>query len=223
MSRIQFSGIILTFLFFCSAGTTRAQANWESLFNGQNLEGWKLINGYAKYDVKDGAIVGSSVFGSPNSFLVTEKNYSDFILEFEFRVLGGLNSGVQFRSESKADYREGKVHGYQYEIDPGERAWTGGIFDESRRGWLYPLTDKPDARAAYRKDEWNLGRIEAVGPSIKTYLNGTLCAELRDEMTLSGFIGLQVHRVKDPNREGLTVEWRNLRICTQNIPTELTK
>ncbi len=207
----------------CSAPFTKAQDNWEPLFNGKNLKGWKQLNGEAKYEVKDGIIVGTSVFGTPNSFLVTEKSYSDFILEFEFRVLGGLNSGVQFRSASRADYREGKVHGYQYEIDPAERAWTGGIFDESRRGWLYPLTKNPPARTAYRQKEWNMGRIEAVGKSIKTYLNGVLCSDLLDDMTLSGFIGLQVHQVKDPKREGLTVEWRNIRICTRNIGQELIR
>ncbi|MDP3912227.1 MAG: DUF1080 domain-containing protein [Bacteroidota bacterium] len=208
-------------LIFCIAGYLVAQENWTPLFNGKNLKGWKQLNGTAKYEVKDGTIVGISKFGTPNSFLVTEKNYGDFILELEFKVDETLNSGIQFRSESKPDYKEGKVHGYQYEIDPGDRAWTGGIFDEGRRGWLYPLTKNQAGRLAFKKNDWNKARIEAVGNSIKTFLNGVPCSDLLDDMTPSGFIALQVHQVKDPARSGLTVAWRNIRICTQNIEKEL--
>ena len=78
--------------------------------------------------------------GTPNTFLATTKNYGDFILEFDFKIDDGLNSGVQLRSESKKDYQNGRVHGYQFEIDPSKRAWSGGIYDEARRNWLYPLT-----------------------------------------------------------------------------------
>lgn len=200
-----------------------AQTKWIPLFNGKNLKGWKQLNGKAKYEVRDGAIVGTSVYDTPNSFLVTEKNYGDFILEFEFKLEGRLNSGVQFRSESKPEYKDGKVHGYQFEIDPGERAWTGGIFDESRRGWLYPLSKNDDARSACKNDQWNQGRIEAIGNSIKTYVNGMLCSDLIDDATASGFIGLQVHQVKDASRAGLSVLWRNLRICTDNLEEERIK
>ncbi len=207
-------------LIVCIADSLVAQENWTPLFNGKNLKGWKQLNGTAKYEVKDGTIVGISKFGTPNSFLVTEKNYGDFILELEFKVDKTLNSGIQFRSESKPDYKEGKVHGYQYEIDPGDRAWTGGIFDEGRRGWLYPLTKNQAGRLAFKKNDWNKARIEAVGNSIKTFLNGVPCSDLLDDMTPSGFIALQVHQVKDPARSGLTVAWRNIRICTKNIENE---
>jgi hypothetical protein len=219
MKRI-FLTLILTFWL---GGIILAQDNWTPLFNGKNLKGWKQLNGKAKYEVRDSAIVGTTVYDTPNSFLVTEKIYGNFIFEFEFKLEGHLNSGVQFRSESKKDYRDGKVHGYQFEIDPGERAWTGGIFDESRRGWLYPLTKNNDTRSAYKSDAWNHGRIEAIGNSIKTYVNGILCTDLIDDATASGFIGLQVHQVKDPARAGLSVLWRNLRICTDNLEEERKK
>lgn len=205
---------------FCIAGSIFAQNNWTPLFNGKTLNGWKQLNGKAKFEVRDGTIIGTSKFGTTNSFLVTEKNYGDFILEFEFKVADKLNSGVQFRSESKPDYNDGQVHGYQYEIDPSARAWSGGIYDEGRRSWLYPLTKNPEARTAFKANEWNRARVEAVGKYIKTFLNGTLCSDLLDDLTLSGFIALQVHQVKDPKNEGLTVAWRNIRICTQNIEKE---
>ncbi len=110
--------------------------NWQPLFNGKNLSGWKKLNGNAEYKVEDGAIVGVSKMNTPNTFLSTKNKYGDFILEFDFKVDDGLNSGVQLRSESIKDYQKGRVHGYQFEIDPSDRAWSGGIYDEARRGGL---------------------------------------------------------------------------------------
>ena len=147
--------------------TATAQEKWEDLFNGKNLRGWKQLNGKAKYEVVDKEIVGTTVHGEPNSFLVTEKTYGDFILELEFRLDADMNSGIQFRSESKADYRDGRVHGYQMEIDPSPRAWTGGIYDESRRGWLYTLDYNPEGKKAYKPNEWNRARIECIGNVIR--------------------------------------------------------
>jgi hypothetical protein len=216
------------------------EPQWQNLFNGKNLKGWTKLNGTAEYKVQDNAIVGISKMGTPNTFLATDKMYDDFILEFEFKVDEGLNSGVQFRSNSLKDYQDGRVHGYQFEIDPSERAWTGGIYDEARRGWLYPLTYntmkavvvKPDnsnkclypstynplAQKAFKKNEWNKGRIEAIGNSIRTWVNGIPCADLIDDMTKSGFIALQVHGIgNNETLAGKTVSWRNIRILTENL------
>ena len=119
-----------------------AQGNWRSLFNGKNLKDWKKINGNAEYVVKDGVIIGTTKFDTPNTFLAYKDEFSDFILEFDFLVDDALNSGVQFRSASIPEYRDGRVHGYQFEIDPSPRAWSGGIYDEARDGWLYTIEDK---------------------------------------------------------------------------------
>lgn len=190
---------------------------WESLFNGKNLKGWKKLNGKAEYVVRDGAIVGISKKGTPNTFLATQKSYGDFILEFEFKVDNSLNSGVQFRSESRKDYNKGRVHGYQFEIDPSDRAWTGGVYDEARRGWLYPLTMNPSAQTAFKKDAWNKARVEAIGNSIRTWVNGIACTDLWDDKTLSGFIALQVHSIGYAADEGKTISWKNIRICTNEL------
>ncbi len=196
--------------------------NWKPLFNGKNLKGWKELNGKAVYKVEDGAIVGHPKYGSPNSFLCTTKGYGDFILEFDFRVADGVNSGVQFRSESLKSYNNGRVHGYQYEIDPSSRAWTAGIYDEARRFWLYPLTINPKAKVAFKHNDWNHARIECYGSSMRTWLNGVACANLWDNMTPSGFIGLQVHQVGSKADEAKTVAWKNIRICTDNVKEYLT-
>ena len=204
----------LTLTVSCS---TEPKEPWVDLFNGKDLEGWSQKGGEASYTVENGEIVGRTVLNTPNSFLCTNQDYSDFILELELKVDSRLNSGVQFRSLSDPIYRNGRVHGYQCEVDPSDRAWSGGIYDEARRGWLYPLSFNPDAKSAFKLDDWNTYRIEAIGDSLRTFVNGVPVANLRDELTSEGFIALQVHSVKDdPENEGIEVRWRNIRIITEN-------
>jgi hypothetical protein len=204
---------LIALLTSCSQGP-----KWQELFNGENLDGWERLNGSAEYKVEDGAIVGISQLNSPNTFLATNEVYDDFILEFEFKVDDGLNSGVQFRSNSFPEYQNGRVHGYQFEIDPSERAWTGGIYDEARRGWLYPMNYNPEGQMAFKKGEWNSARIEAIGNHIRTWVNGIQCADLLDNTTPSGFIALQVHSIgNNAALEGKTVAWRNIRILTEEL------
>jgi hypothetical protein len=197
--------------------------DWRPLFDGTSLDGWTQKGGAAKYRAEDGQIVGTSVPNTSNSFLCTTKDYADFILELEFKVDPDLNSGVQIRSQcfdepkvaerngKKREIPAGRVHGYQVEIDPKERAWSGGIYDEGRRGWLDDLADNESARKAFKPGDWNHFRIECRGPSIKTFINGVKAADLRDDMTPKGFIALQVHGVggaTDPRE----VRWRKIRI-----------
>ena len=210
------SSIVLSFICLFSIGQTAPQ--WESLFNGKDLKGWKPLNGHAKYEAKDGMIVGTTVLGKPNSFLATEKVYGDFILEFEFKLNDDdMNSGVQFRSESNPDYMNGRVHGYQYEIDPSKRAWTAGIYDEARRDWIYPLEYNAPAKSLFKLGEWNKGRIECIGNSIRTFLNGKPAANLVDDATVKGFFALQVHQVNKPEDAGKKIYFKNIRIQTKNL------
>lgn len=196
------------------------QAQWVDIFNGQNLDGWEQVNGNAKYEVINQEIVGTAVLNSPNSFLKTKANYSNFILEMEFFMNTDLNSGVQIRSHSIPTYRNGAVHGYQIELDPSPRAFTGGIYDEQRRYWMYPLSLNEPSGSAFQMNEWNHLHIEAVGGQIDTWVNGVHCASLADDLTAEGFIALQVHSVsKGSGLEGAQVKWRNIRIVTNNLPS----
>jgi hypothetical protein len=202
----------------CNSGSN---AGWTDLFNGEDLTGWKQLNGEAKYHVEDGMLVGTTVANTPNSFLATEQNFSDFVLELEMFMEEDFNSGMQFRSESRPDYMNGRVHGYQCEVDPSDRAWSAGIYDEARRGWLYPVDLNPDAKSAFKDGEWNHYRIECIGPDIKTWLNGVAVAHLIDDMTPEGFIALQVHSIRDESMAGRRIMWRNIRIKTENLqPSE---
>lgn len=189
----------------------------EKLFNGKDLKGWKQLNGQAKYEVVRGEIVGTTVFGTPNSFLATEKEYGDFVLELDLLAESPMNSGIQFRSESKAGTMDGRVHGYQCEVDPSPRAWSGGIYDEARRGWLYTNDLNPAAKTAFKQGEWNHYKVECFGNSIRTWLNGIPVAWVIDDMTPRGFIALQVHAITSKDQEGQKIRWKNIRIKTTGL------
>lgn len=135
-----------------------------------------------------------------------------------FRVDEGLNSGIQFRSH----LTDGRVRGYQYEIDPSARAWSGGVYDEARLGWLYPLTTNPAAQRAFRHGDWNKVRVEAVGNRIRTWINGVPAADVLDAQDASGFIALQVHAVGKPELAGKKVSWKEIRILTSGLEYELS-
>lgn len=183
---------------------------WIELFNGKSLDGWGHRNGFAKYEAKDGCIVGSTLPDSPNSFLCTLRDYGDFELEFDVMVDPELNSGVQVRSESRPDYQNGRVHGYQVEI--AVNGFSGGIYDEARRGkFLNTNEATAEIRALLKANQWNHYRIVCLGDRIQTWVNGTQVTDLRDTLTAKGFIGLQVHGV-GKRTEPLTVKWRNLRL-----------
>jgi hypothetical protein len=187
------------------------------IFNGENLDGWHTLGGEATYKVENGEIIGTTVANTPNTFLATDSNYSDFILELDFKTDSVSNSGVQIRSNSLPWYRDGMVHGYQVEIDPSKRAWSGGLYDEKRRKWLNPLVDNPAAQKAYKPNDWNHFRIEAIGDTIKTWLNEVPAAYVIDDMTAEGFIALQVHSIGKNGKPDVEIKWRNIEFITENL------
>ena len=186
---------------------------WTRLFEDTTDADWMIRGGRATYTMQDGVLTGTSVPNSPNTFYTTARTYSDFELIYEVRVHPDLNSGVQIRSAvmGGVENRNGNLQGYQIEVDPEPRAYTAGIYDERRRGWLHPLHTTPSPRRAFRPGDWNTVRVVACGDTIRTWINGVPAAEIFDAMTASGHIGFQVHDVggrEDP----LTVEFRNARI-----------
>lgn len=202
----------------CAQESGQDQSGWVSLIPESGLAGWTQVNGEANYENVDGTIVGTTVEHTPNSFLVTEKTYGDFILEGEMKV-EDTNTGIMFRALSTPEYQDGRVHGYQMELEESFRRWSGGIYDEARRGWLSPVElQGEEARNAIVLNEWGTFRIEAIGNTMRTWINGVPTAHLIDDMTAEGFIGLQVHSVSE-GEAGRHVSWRNLKIKTENLET----
>lgn len=212
-----------TFTSLRAAEASRDPAGWTPLFDGKSLDGWVQRGGKAKYRIEDGVLIGSCVPNTPNSFLCTARDYTNFILEVEFKVDQGLNSGVQIRSqvfEKPAELEwngrtikvpAGRVHGLQAEIDTSARAWSAGLFEEGARGWMNDLKNNEAARKAFKQGGWNQFHIEARGDSVRTWINGVPAADLKDSRVAAGFIGLQVHGV-GKREQALEVRFRNLRI-----------
>lgn len=217
---------ILVCSFICLSLTVPAVADhhegWVSMFNGKNLAGWTAKNGYAKYEIEDGAIKGTTAEGSPNSFLCSVKEYGDFELEFEVKVSNELNSGVQIRSQTKKGdgktvYNTGRVNGPQVEIEASgnKGAEAGYVYGEATgRGWLTP-PERLVPHKHFKDGEWNKYRIVAKGPQIQTFINGQKIEDITDEEIYKthakGFIGLQVHGI-GKNSGPFYAMWRNLRI-----------
>lgn len=207
----------------CGASDQQQTSNeegWIPLIKDNSLEGWTKVAGAAAFTIDDGVIIGTAVANTPNTFLISDQQYDDFILELEIKVEHeSSNSGVMVRGQYDPNGKDGqgRVYGYQVELDPLERAWSAGIYDEARRGWLYPLTLNPEARGAYKANDFNHYRIEAIGNEIKTWLNGQEVAYLVDDTDAKGMIGLQVHSIRNPEDAGHKTYFRNIKVQTENL------
>jgi hypothetical protein len=202
------------------SASAQTKTGYTSLFNGKDLSGWKILAGKAEYKVENGGITGTAVLNSGNTFLVTEKEYGDFILEVDAKTESTItNSGVQLRSHYNPAGHEGKglVYGRQCEIDPSTRKWTGGIYDEGRRDWLYPMELNAKAQSAWKNGEFNHIKIECIGNTTKTWINGIAAAYVIDTIDAKGFIGLQVHAINDAGQAGKKVYFKNILIKTTNL------
>jgi 3-keto-disaccharide hydrolase len=207
--------LLPTLLIISLVSHSQTTDRWISLFDGKTLDGWKRESGSAEYRVEKGAIVGTTVMSSPNSFLVTENEYDNFVLELEAKIDDTTsNSGIQLRShfDPTGNNGHGKVYGYQYELDPSSRKWTGGIYDEGRRDWLYPLSLNHNAQNAFKLGVYNKIKIECFENTIRTWINGQPAAMLIDTFDRRGFIGLQVHAVSKPEDAGKNVYFRNIKL-----------
>jgi len=186
-----------------------AEQDWTPLFNGKNLDGWTNPYDWGKAWVKDGEI---HLQADEKFFLVTDTTFRDFIFEGDVRLPDReSNSGFMFR----ANVDTNRVYGYQAEVDPTDRAWAGGLYDEGRRGWLHPAEGDTAAGQAFRQnqgqafnpDQWNTYRIRAEGDSLKIWVNGTLTTAYRDTLDREGVIGIQHH-----GEDGKVYRFRNLRV-----------
>ncbi|MBX2850120.1 MAG: DUF1080 domain-containing protein [Phycisphaeraceae bacterium] len=178
---------------------------WVDLFNGKDLTGWKNPYEWGEAKVADGVI---ELTANRKFFLTTEKQFSDFELEVQVMLPkeGKANSGIMYRCHVEKN----KVFGYQAECDPTDRAWSGGLYDEGRRGWLAPTKSPEDKKIKLvkaPKGEWMSYKIKCVGDHLQVWVNGKQTTDYKDDVDAKGYIGLQHHGEK-----GQTYRFRNIRI-----------
>lgn len=199
---------------------SRSIDGFRPIFSDDSLDGWEKRGGEeAEFSLDDGVLTGKAQNMRHNSFLCSEKAYGDFIIAFQFRFVNlDGNSGLMFRAQQREN--DGRVFGYQCEHDNTLRSWTAGLFDESRRGWLFPIQKSDAAKDQLHRDQftgqgirlfdrdgWNTIIIKCEGEHIQTWLNGELRVDTTDDVNDSGFFGFQVH-----NGKNCEVQWRNVLI-----------
>jgi hypothetical protein len=196
-----------------------AQAGYSRLFDGKTLNGWGEVSANAAFKADAGAIIGTTGNQSPSS-LISNKAYTDFVLELDTKTNGSYGGiVVHARSNPAGNDSRGAITGNEIKVDPSERDWTGGITDNSRFGWIYPLSLNPKAQSAFKRGEWNHIKIESIGHTTKTWVNGVATAYLIDTVKHSGPIALSIDGTSDAQASGKKIWFKNIRIKTSGLTT----
>jgi hypothetical protein len=210
------------------------QKGWHDLFDGKTLNEWKILNQDFKnpeinpeFYIENKMIICNTNNNKGGGYLITNRSYKNFILELDVKIDTTLNSGVQCRStiwqkDTVTSNFNGKpgifkwpagyVWGYQIEIDPSRRAWSGGLYEPGNRGWLVTLEKNEKAQRAFKPMDWNHIRIVMDGNKIQTWVNGITIVDTSDNMSSSGFIGLQFHGANTEIQKNKKSMWKNIRI-----------
>jgi hypothetical protein len=233
--------VALVFIILMTACQNRSanKDGWKDLFDGKTLNGWKVLNQDFKnpeskpdFYVENNMIVcNTTLNNSGGGYLVTEKSYANFILEFDVKIDTSLNSGIQCRSrvwekdtssiyvagdasltKRKTKWPAGYVWGYQIEVDPSSRAWSGGLYEPGNRGWIVALVNNEPGRKAFKPMDWNHFKILMDGNKIQTWVNGVQTVDTTDDMSASGFLGIQFHGAGSEWQKDKKSYWKNIRI-----------
>lgn len=205
-----------------------AEDGWQEWFK-DGLGDAKIVSGVAAYKVENGELVGTTVEGSGNTFLV-KGPFKDFELQFEVKVDDQLNSGVQVRShlakegdpapegvKNNKPLPAGRLYGPQCEIAINGTA--GDFYDEARRGTWWSILTQTEAvrtdaaKAAFKKGEWNHYRIVVKGDHYQSFVNGVKTADFHQPGDPEGHIGFQVHGIKKGTGP-YSVRWKNVKFKT---------
>ena len=183
------------------ATTTVLGQKSQSLFNGKNLDGWKIY-GTEKWYVDNGNLICESGPDKEYGYLGTDKDFKNFELTLEFKQEANGNSGVFFHSTIEGT----KITGWQAEVAP-PGSHTGGIYESYGRGWLIQPTEDKDRYL--KMGEWNTMKVHVKGNVVTTWLNGHEMITLTDDKIggRNGQIALQIH-----SGGGIKVRWRNIKV-----------
>jgi hypothetical protein len=206
-----FLSLLLSGLYL-HASKQAKDAKWVNLFNGKDLSDWHNPYSHGEFKVVEGVI---ELVANKKFFLAHDKQVSDFILEAEIKLpQGKANSGFLFRSQKREN---GSMFGYQAEVDGSDRKWSGGLYDEGRRGWIHPkkpienaYNDKhwtKERSNAFKRNSWNHYKIHCQGEQIKIWVNGVKTTDLKDSTDAKGFIAIQHHGEK-----GQVYRFKNIKI-----------
>jgi hypothetical protein len=239
LAKAVIPAVISVLLFTLSCKNKPAsEEGWTDLFDGKTLNGWRVLNqdwtnpdSKPDFYVEDNMIVCNTTMKNEGGYLVTDKSFANFILEFDVKIDTSLNSGLQCRSrmwekdtttiyvagdangtKHETKWQKGYVWGYQIEVDPSKRAWSGGLYEPGNRGWIVTLAGNETARQAFKPMDWNHYRILMNGTKIQTWINGVPAVDTNDDFSASGFLGLQFHGAYYEWQKDKKSMWKNIRI-----------
>jgi hypothetical protein len=221
MTRILLLLFLSLSIIRCNAQQTE---DWTSLFNGKNLDGWSVIGGAGKVAIEDNTIVlNRSSNTEEHTFICTDKVYKDFIMEVD--AMGGDGSlfyGILFRAQPAPDTAHVRLYGYQVKPDSRKRNWIGGIFDDFGTAWNWMYTPEGDSRAQNARKpvgQWDHYRIEAIGDTIKVWLNDVPISNISNSKYDKGKIAIKIHFMKgdQPEKEKNTAWVKNIKIVAENV------
>lgn len=195
------TGKAIIFFFLMCLFVFPSCTSTQNIFNGQDLNGWK-IHGTEKWYVDNGELICESGPDKGYGYLATTKSYKNMDLQLEFKQEANGNSGVFFRSSIEGT----KISGWQTEVaPPGSN--SGGVYESYGRGWL--IKPEPALDKALKMGEWNKMRILVVDDEVTTWLNGQQMIYLKDQKIgeAQGQVALQIH-----DGGGIKVRWRNIKI-----------
>ncbi len=184
--KISASCFLLIYIFSFSLF---AKVSFLPLFDGKTLNGWSAMPG-GKWEVKNGAILGTSPKSEKkHGILLSDKEYSDFIVRAKFRVHKG-DSGFYFRAKKVKS--SVNVNGFQVEVDTSKE--TGGLYETGGRAWVNKPNKEAITKRKYIPGEWTNLELNASGRNISVKINGVICSELKnDKGNTKGYFGLQLH------------------------------
>tara|TARA_R110002072_G_scaffold199009_3_gene356704 strand:- start:2 stop:748 length:747 start_codon:yes stop_codon:yes gene_type:complete len=220
----KFIYVVLFIVCVNTVGFSQPDSAWQSIFNGQDLDGWSIIDPPVNVAVKDSSIViHMKPHTSRHAFIRTNKKYKDFIFEMDYRRDFDMDSGVMFRCIEAPQTAFSALFGYMVKLDPKpNRFWSGGLFVDFGNGysWLQTLEDNEKARHAEKKDgEWNHLSIEVIGDIIKVWINNIPTVHIKDDRYKEGYIAMKIHYLNSGSEEKQQLElaYKNARIITENI------
>lgn len=201
----------------------RLSSKGTPLFDGKTFDNWEFRSNKDWFRIEDGAIVAGSLKKPvpQNEFICTQKEYGDFTLRLEIKILdsgetggGEANAGVQFRSQRMPpdSKKPNEVIGYQADMTATEKFW-GSLYDESRRGKFLAEANREEMKQIFRPNDWNEMEIVCKGANVKIFVNGKQTIDFTEtdaNIPRKGIIGLQIHSARPSE-----AWYRNIRIEEQ--------
>jgi hypothetical protein len=198
--------VLATALFLAAAlRGSAAEPKLAPLFNGKDLTNFKAEESKAFWRVENGVLVGENDAAMKGNYLWTEKEYGDFVIEFDVRWKTTTERGV----DTGLEMRKPRIQ-LQLGISGSLRVDMTGSFYTGGKPAYPEIGQAKDAKKLMKPEgEWNTFRIQAKGNTFTCWINGTKASEYTDaKFSGAGPLGLQIH----PG-VAMKCEYRNVRIA----------